>query len=156
MASHCHRLHRCLHRIQGRRYSKKNLNREHLIEYAGTSNILRALCLTRSLRSINPLLFTHDFSNDDNAPEIEEIVDLEVSPTLDGENASGKKKFVVKTSTTEVSKKSRAIVTSVVVTRSATVEDTMMSEADSKPLLLIQSRAKISTPPSPSQHLFLE
>ena len=156
MASHCHRLHHCLHRLQGHRYSKKNLNREHLIEYAGISNVLRALCLTRSLRSINPLLFTHDFSNDDNAQEIEKIVDLEVSPTLDGENASGKKKFIVKTSTTEVSKKSRAIVTSVVVTRSATVEDTMMSEADSEPLLLIQSRAKTSTPPSPSQHLFLE
>jgi hypothetical protein len=51
-----------------------------------------------------------------------------------------------------VSKKSRAIVTSVVATRSATVNDIMMGEADSEHFLFIQSRVKVSTPSFLTQH----
>ena len=98
------------------------------------------------------LTITHDLPNDDDAQEVEEIAALEVSPTLDREKSSGKKKLAAKTSTTEVSKKSRAIVASMVATRSTTVEDNLMGKADSEPLLLTQSRVKVPTPPSLSQH----
>ena len=80
------------------------------------------------------LTITHDLLNDDDAQEVEEIVTLEVSPTLNGERSSSKKKLVAKTPTIGVSRKSRAIADSVVVTRSATVEDTLMGEADSESL----------------------
>ena len=51
-----------------------------------------------------------------------------------------------------MSKKSRAIVALMVAIGSATVEDTLMGEADSEPLLLTQSRVKIPTPPSLAQY----
>ena len=102
------------------------------------------------------LIVTQDLPNDDDAQDVEEIVALEVSPTLDGEKSSGKKKFAAKTSTTGVSKKSRAIVASVVAIGSTTVEDIMMGEADSEPLLLTQSCVKVQTPLSLSQHPFSE
>lgn len=52
------------------------------------------------------LTVIHDLLNDDDAQEIEEIVVLEVSFTLDGEKKICKKKLVVKTSATGVSCKS--------------------------------------------------
>jgi Fic family protein len=79
------------------------------------------------------LTVTRDLPNDDDVQEVEEIATLEVSPTLDGERSSSKKTFAAKTSTTGESKKSRAIVDSVVAARSATVEDILMGEADSEP-----------------------
>ena len=57
-----------------------------------------------------------------------------------------KNKFVAKTSTTGVSKKSRAIVDSVVAIGPATVEDILMGDADSEPFQFIQSCVKVPTP----------
>ena len=66
--------------------------------------------------------------------------------------SSSKRKFVANISTTGASKKSRAIVDSVVATGFATIENTLMCEADSEPLQLTQSRMKVRTPLSLSQH----
>jgi hypothetical protein len=102
------------------------------------------------------LIVTQDLPCGDDVQEVEEIANLEVSPTLDGEMSSSKKKLAAKTSTTGVSKKSRAIVDSVVATRSATAEDTLMGEDDSKSLQLTQSRVKVPIPPSLCQHFSSE
>ena len=131
---------------------KKNFSREHLIECCWYIECPKGFVPDSESEIKKSLTVTHDLPNDDDAQEVEEIVALEVSPTLDGEKSSGKKKLAAKTSTTGVSKKSRAIVASVVATGSATVEDILMGEADSEPLLLTQSRVKVPTPPSLSQH----
>jgi hypothetical protein len=84
------------------------------------------------------LTVTQDLPDDDDAQEVEEIATLEVSPILDRERSSSRKKFATKTSTTGVSKKNRAIVNSVVASRSATVEDQLIGEADSEPFHLLR------------------
>ena len=131
---------------------KKNFSREHLIECCWYIECPKGFVPDSESEIKKSLTVTQDLPNDDDAQEVEEIVVLEVSPTLDGEKSSGKKKLAAKTSTTGVSKKSRAIVASVVATGSATIEDTLMGEADSEPFLLTQSHVKVPTRPSLSQH----
>ena len=102
------------------------------------------------------LTVTHDLPNDDDVNEVEKIVALEVSPTLERKKSFSKKKVVAKTSTTGVSKNSKTIVATVVVTRSATVEDTLMGKDDNETFLFTQSHVKVPTPPSQSQHHLYE
>ena len=131
---------------------KKNFSREHLIECCWYIECTKGFVPDSEFEMKKSLTITHDLPNDDDAQEVEEIATLEVSPTLDGERSFSKKKLAAKTSTTGVSKKSKAIVDSVVATGSVTVEDTLMGEADNEPLQLTQSRVKVPAPPSLSQH----
>ena len=119
----------------------------------GTSNVLKAVSDSESDIK-KSLTVTQEIPNDGDIQEIEENVVLEVSPTLDGKKSSCKKKLDVKTSITGVSKKSRAVVASVFAIGSTTIEDTLMDETNSEPFLFAQSRLKVITPPSLSQHHF--
>jgi hypothetical protein len=135
---------------------KRNFSREYLIECCCYIECFKGFVLHPEFEIKKNLTVTQDLSNDDDAQEVEEITTLEVSPILDEERSSSKKKLAAKTSTTGVSKKSRVIVDSVVVTKSVTVEDTLMGEANSESLQLTQSRVKVPIPPSLCQHLFSE
>ena len=112
---------------------KKNSSREHLIECCWYIKCTKGFVYDSEFEIKKSLTITQHLPNDDDAQEVEEIATLEVSPTLDGERSFSKKKLAAKTSTTGVSRKSRAIVDSVVATGSATDEDTLMGKTDNEP-----------------------
>jgi hypothetical protein len=115
------------------RHGRRTLVESISLNVVGTLNVLRVLCLTRSFEIKKSLSVLHDLPNDDDAQKVEEIFFLKFYLPWMERGLLVKKKFAAKTSTTGVSKKSRAIVDSVVDTESATVEDTLMGEADSEP-----------------------